>query len=92
MSRDKLSRPQRLAQTFAKIHGIDLAMPEAEKPFESLGHQFEELSRSMGECHDPVRRRELLRQMKIILDEITKLAMDSQQLSTPPLDSSPDAD
>jgi hypothetical protein len=81
-----------LLRTFAKIHGIDSAMPEAEKPFESLGHQFEGLSRSMGECHDPVRRRELLRQMKIILDEITKLAMDSQQLSTPPLDSSPDAD
>jgi hypothetical protein len=62
-------------------------MPEAQKQFESLGHQFEELSRSMGECHDPDRRRQLLRQMKVILDEITQLALDSPQLSTQPLDS-----
>ena len=67
-------------------------MPEAQKPFESLGHQFEELSRSMGECHDPDRRRQLLRQMKVILDEITQLALDSPQLSTQPLDSKSDAE
>jgi hypothetical protein len=67
-------------------------MPEDQKPFELLGHQLEELSRSMGECHEPELRRQLLRQMRVILDEITKMAMDSQQLSTPPLDSSPDAD
>jgi hypothetical protein len=64
-------------------------MPNAENPFESIGHQFEELSRSVGECHDPARRRELLREMKIILDEITRLSLNS------PLDSAappPDAE
>jgi hypothetical protein len=66
-------------------------MPEAQKPFESLGHQFEELSRSMGECHDPERRRQLLRQMKVILDEITHLALDSP-LSTQSIDSNPEAE
>jgi hypothetical protein len=66
-------------------------MANAENPFESLGHQFEELSRSVGECHDPARRRELLRQMKIILDEITRLSLNSLQGTTaPPLDSNPD--
>jgi hypothetical protein len=64
-------------------------MPEAQKPFESLGHQFEELSRSVGECRDPERRRQFLRQMKIILDEITQLAIDSP-LSAQALDSQSD--
>jgi hypothetical protein len=67
-------------------------MPEVQKSFESLGHQFEELSRSVGECHDPERRRQLLRKMKVILDEITQLALDSPQLSTQPLDSGSDAE
>jgi hypothetical protein len=66
-------------------------MLEAQKPFESLGQQFEELSRSVGECRDPERRRQLLRQMKVILDEITQLAIDSP-LSTQSIDSNPEAE
>jgi hypothetical protein len=62
-------------------------MPEDQKPFELLGHQFEELSRSMGECHEPELRRQLLRQMRVILDEITKMAMDSPQPGTQPVKS-----
>jgi hypothetical protein len=67
-------------------------MPETQTQFESLGQEFERLSRSVGECRDPERRRQLLRQMKVILDEITQLAMDLPQVNSQPLNSKSDSE
>jgi hypothetical protein len=43
------------------------------RPLQLLRQQFEDLIDSLNVCHDPDQRRELLKRMKIVIDETDRL-------------------
>jgi hypothetical protein len=44
--------------------------------FETLRKQVEAMSRDFRQCRDPIERRDLLRRMRLALDEVDQLILD----------------
>lgn len=61
-------------------------MPDGQQRFQVLADQFEVLENSVNECQTPEQRRELLREMLVVIEELDQLV--SNDLSR--LDSKPD--
>ena len=61
-------------------------MPDSQKRFQVLADQFEVLENNVSECQNQEQRRELLREMLVVIEEIDQLV--SNDLSR--LDSKPD--
>jgi len=61
----------------AIIMYVGAPMPNAEQRFKSLAAEFEALAARMRVCRDPELRLALLRQMKLLIDEIDGLVFTS---------------
>jgi hypothetical protein len=52
-----------------------LAMRAARQQFQRLSKQFEALVRDLNECHDAEQRKEFLRRMSVILNQVDDLIL-----------------
>jgi hypothetical protein len=65
-------------------------MPDSQKRFQVLADRFEALENNVSECQTPEQRRELLREMLAVIEELDQLVsndlsrMDSKPVSTSP--------
>ena len=57
------------------IHGIYGALVEDNRQFEALRQQFEAMSRNLMQSPDPKERRELLRRMMLVINEVDQLVL-----------------
>jgi hypothetical protein len=62
-------------------------MPDSQKRFQVLADQFEVLENNVSECQNQEQRRELLREMLVVIEELDQLV--SKDLAR--LDSTPDS-
>jgi len=62
-------------------------MPDRQKRFQVLADRFEVLENNVSECQTPEQRRELLREMLVVIEELDQVV--SNDLSR--LDSKPDS-
>ena len=62
-------------------------MPDRQQLFQVLADRFEVLENNVSECQTPEQRRELLREMLVVIEELDQLV--SNDLSR--LDSKPDS-
>jgi hypothetical protein len=62
-------------------------MPDSQKRFQVLADQFKVLENKVSECQNQVQRRELLRDMLVVIEELDQLV--SNDLAR--LDSKPDS-
>ena len=62
-------------------------MPDSQKRFQVLADQFEVLEGNVSECQNQEQRRELLREMLVVIEELDQLV--SNDLAR--LDSKPDS-
>jgi hypothetical protein len=62
-------------------------MPDRQQRFQVLADRFEVLENNVSECQTPEQRRELLREMLVVIEELDQLV--SNDLSR--LDSKPDS-
>jgi len=70
-------------------------MPDSQKRFQVLADQFEVLEGNVSECQNQEQRRELLREMLVVIEELDQLVsndlsrldskLDSTAPSNPPL-------
>jgi hypothetical protein len=70
-------------------------MPDSQKRFQVLADQFEVLENNVSECQNQEQRRELLREMLVVIEELDQLVsndlsrldskLDSTPTSNPPL-------
>jgi hypothetical protein len=65
-------------------------MPDSQKRFQVLADQFEVLENKVSECQNQEQRRELLREMLVVIEELDQLVsndlarLNSKPDSTPP--------
>jgi len=70
-------------------------MPDSQKRFQVLADQFKVLEGNVNECQNQEQRRELLREMLVVIEELGQLVssdltrLDSQPDSTAPSDPPP---
>jgi hypothetical protein len=62
-------------------------MPDSQKRFQVLADQFQVLENNVGECQNQEQRRELLREMLVVIEELDQLVSND----LPRLDSKPDS-